>query len=70
MGQMLRSIGRPDTAIACLAAALRINARHADALSNMAMNLSDLGPIEDSSSYFRKALAIRPDHVPARMATE
>ena len=67
MGQMLRSIGRPDTAIGCLAAALRIDAKHADALSNTAVALSDLGLIEDSNRYFRKALAIRPDHVRTRL---
>ena len=46
---------RPDTAIGCFAAALRINAKHADVLSNMAAALSDLGLIEDSTVLPRGA---------------
>ncbi|MEX2297362.1 MAG: tetratricopeptide repeat protein [Dongiaceae bacterium] len=64
-GKMLEALKRPEEAIESYRAALRLDPKHAEALSNCGLALYDLERIDEALRSFDAALAISPKSVSA-----
>ncbi|MDZ4735740.1 MAG: tetratricopeptide repeat protein [Rhodospirillaceae bacterium] len=64
-GKLLEELKRPEEAVESYRAALRLDPKHPEALSNCGLALHDLEHIDEALRCFDAALAIRPDSISA-----
>jgi len=67
LGVLRQEQSRPAEALSLIAAALRLNARSAEAHANYGIVLDDLGRYDEALASFERALALDPTQ-PAAMA--
>ena len=70
LGVLRQEQSRPAEALSLIAAALRLNARSADAHANYGLVLDGLGRYADAAVSFECALAIDPGHADALAGRE